>query len=121
MLQDANDARNTPVACTTTAGRAVEAMMAKKRYAKRSDSLKKRIDKAVEDGVLPVAMGEWAHEVREIGRETHTDEEPAPLPDSNDAKQALLFANMLAQYLFVLPARISKARGQETEPEAEPQ
>lgn len=110
ILQDANDARKTPVACTAAAVRAVEAMLAEEGYCKRSMSLKKRIDTAVDARALPPAMGDWANEVREIGRETHTDESPAPLPKERDAKHALLFANTLAQYLFVLPARISKAR-----------
>ena len=110
ILQDANDARKSPVACVTTAVRAVEAMMAAKGYCDRSKGLKQRIEDAVKAGDLPKDMGNWAHEVREIGRETHTDERPAPLPKDQDAQQALLFANTLAQYLFVLPARISKAR-----------
>ena len=110
ILQDANDAKNSPVACVTTAVRAVEAMMAELEYDNRSMGLKKRIDSAVKAGDLPHAMGDWANEVREIGNVTHTDEAPEPLPTEDDAKQALLFANMLAEYLFVLPARIPKAR-----------
>ena len=110
MLQHANDAKDAPVACTAAAVRAVEAMLADQGYNRRSDSLKKRIDAAVTNGDLPKAMGDWAHRVREIGRETHTDEKPAPVPTEKDAEQALLFANTLAQYLFVLPARIPKTR-----------
>ncbi len=110
ILQDANDAWNSPVACVTTAVRAVEAMMAELEYDKRSMGLKNRIDSAVKAGDLPHAMGDWANEVREIGNETHTDEAPAPLPTEDEAKKALLFANTLADYLFVMPARISEAR-----------
>ncbi len=111
LLQEANDARNTPSACTATAVRAVEAMMAEFGYRERKLGLKKRIDTAVEDRVLPPMMGEWADEVREFGNVTHTDEQPEPLPDKKEAEMALLFANYLARYLFVLPARIKKARG----------
>ena len=110
ILQNANDVRKSPVACVTTTVRAVEAMMAVKGYCDRSKSLKQRINEAVKAGDLPEAMGDWAHEVRELGRETHTDEAPPPLPTDKEAEKALLFANTLAQYLFVLPARISKAR-----------
>ena len=110
MLQDANDARNSPVACVAAAARAVEAMMAEMKYDNRSMGLKKRIDKAVDAGDLPPAMGDWANEVREIGNVTHTDETPEPLSTNDDATRALLFANTLADYLFVMRARISKAR-----------
>ena len=105
------------MACTTTAVRAVEAMLAEEGYHDRKQGLKRRIDNAVAEGKLPPAMGDWANEVREIGNETHTDESPAPLPGKEDAKQALLFANMLAEYLFVLPTRIKQARGKEEQSE----
>ena len=112
ILQDANDARSSPIACTTTAVRAVEAMLAEKGY--RKSGLKSRITKAVESGDLPKAMGDWAAEVRELGVSSHTDEKPEPLSTKEDAERALLFANTLAQYLFVLPARITKARKPES-------
>jgi hypothetical protein len=57
-------------------------------------------------------MGEWAHEIREFGNEGHTDEEPAPLATKEDAEHVLKYANTLAEYLFVLPARIKKGCGQ---------
>ena len=84
--------------------------MAELEYDNRSMGLKKRIDSAVKAGDLPHAMADWANEDREIGNVTQTDEAPEPLPTEDDAKQALLFANTLADYLFVMPARISKAR-----------
>ncbi len=105
ILQDANDARGQPVACAATAVRAVEAMLADKGYSTRRDSLEKRINKAVIDGLLPKTMGQWAHHVRDIGNETHTDDDDSPLPTKGEANDALLFANMLAEYLYVLPAR----------------
>jgi hypothetical protein len=59
-------------------------------------------------------MGEWAHEVREIGNETHTDEYPEPIPTKDDAERALEFANLLSEYLFVLPVKIAEARAHRT-------
>jgi hypothetical protein len=109
ILQDANDSRASPIACAAAAVRAVEAMIAHQGYAKRSDSLKARINKAVEQGLLPKVMGAWAHHVRLIGNDTHTDDEPDELPDKDEAKEALTFANTLAEYLYVLPARIPEA------------
>ena len=111
MLQSANDARRAPVACAAAAVKAVEAMMAEVGYRARRHSLRKRIDQAVEDLILPKLMGDLAHEVREIGNETHTDDDPEPITTQADADRALKFANLLAEYLFQLPAQIAKARG----------
>jgi hypothetical protein len=55
-------------------------------------------------------MADLAHDVREIGSETHTDEDPEPITSQADADRALKFANLLAEYLFVLPAQIAQAR-----------
>ena len=84
--------------------------MAEMNYRDRKIGLLGRIKTAVSDGVLPRVMGDWAKRVREIGVATHTDDKPGPLPSKKDANDALLFANMLAEYLFVLPARIPKPR-----------
>ncbi len=110
ILREANDARRSPIACTTTAVRAVEAMLAEKGYRDRKLGLKWRIAKASESGDLPKDMGDWAEEVRVLGVASHTDEELEPLFTKEDAERALLFANTLAQYLFVLPARILEGR-----------
>jgi hypothetical protein len=110
MLQAANDSRGAPVACVSAAVRAVEAMLAEIGYRERKDGLMGRIKKAVSAGLLPGVMEEWALEVREIGTDTHTDEDPAPLPDAKEAERALTYANLLADYLFVLPAMIKQHR-----------
>lgn len=116
LLQEANDAKKTPAACVMTASRAIEAMLAEQGFKNRKHSLKKRIDQAVQEYVLPKVMGDWAHEVREFAREGHTDEEPQELPDKDDAEHVLTYANTLAEYLYVLPSRHKKVLD---EPEAE--
>jgi hypothetical protein len=128
MLQDANDAKRAPVACVSAAVRAVEAMLAEKGYSDRKMGLMGRIQKAVSDGLLPGVMEHWALEVREIGTGTHTDQKPAPLPDAEEAEAYLSYANLLASYLFTLPAVIEKNRAQrgakrrgETQKEALPE
>ncbi len=110
ILQDANDSKNFPVACAGAAVKAVEAMMAEIGFNKRHGGLKGRITDAVAAHILPQIMADWAEEVRQIGNEVHTDENPAPLPTKDDAEHVLLFANTLATYLFVLPDKIGKAR-----------
>lgn len=110
ILQDANDASNAPVACASAAVKAVEAMMAEVGYKDRKLGLRKRIDMAVADGKLPKLMAALAHDVREIGNETHTDDNPEPLTTRSDAQRALKFANLLSEYLFVLPAEIERVQ-----------
>ncbi len=113
MLQETADTLNSPVACCTTAVRAVEAMLAERGYKK--GGLKSRIDKAVEKRDLPPDMGKWANEIREIGNESHTDDDPAPLHTEQDAKRSLHFAKMLAHYLFVMPEEIKRGRKKKKE------
>ncbi len=108
ILQDANDACDFPVACTGAAVRAVAAMMAEMKYKK--GGVLPRIEKAVADGVLPKVVGDWAKEVRNIGVTAYTDDDSGPLPTKDDAQESLLFANTLAQYLFILPSRIPTLR-----------
>lgn len=112
MLQQANDAKATPVPCVMAARSAVEAMLAEKKYTK--GVLASRIDTAVEKGLLPAIMGDWAHEVRQFGNEPHTDDNPAPIATEEDAVHVLTYANKLADYLFVMPAEIRKARGDDS-------
>lgn len=106
ILQDANDSRTAPVACAGAAVGAVDAMMTEMGYEK--GSLLGRIEKAVEDRVLPEVMGDWAKRVGGIGITAHTDGDPGPLPGKDETEELLLFANMLAEYFFILPARIPK-------------
>jgi hypothetical protein len=85
-------------------------MMAEVGYKDRKLGLRKRIEKAVEERRFPPLMADLAHEIREIGNETHTDEEPEPITSQADSDRALKFANLLSHYLFVLPAEINEAR-----------
>ena len=113
LLQEANDAKQTPAACVMTASRAIEAMLAEEGFNNRKHSLKKRIDQAVEARLLAKVMGDWAHEVREFAREGHTDQDPQDLPDKDDAEHVLAYANTLAEYLYVLPSRFKKVGGED--------
>jgi hypothetical protein len=114
ILQEAHDTRTSPVACAAMTVRAVEAMLAELKVVK-PNGLKGRIEKAVAKDLLPQVMADWAEEIREIGNDSHTDsaDDPDPLPDSEEAARALMFADTLADYLFVLPTQIQRARGKD--------
>jgi Domain of unknown function (DUF4145) len=96
------------------AGSAVDAMLKKLGY--NEGSLYSRIDQAVQEHKLTAAMGEWAHEIR-LGsnRPRHADEKRPHVSDE-EAKQSVEFAEALANFLFVLTARIE--RGQEAAKQA---
>jgi hypothetical protein len=56
-------------------------------------------------------MAEWAHEIRLDANDLRHADEGAPLRQQSDAEKVIEFARALAQFLFVLPARIGRARG----------
>ena len=105
-LEQAYESLHAPDAAAVMSGSAVDAMLKEKNY--HDGSLYTRIDQAVRDHVLTEEMGEWAHEVR-LGsnRPRHADAD-RPHVTEEEAKQSVEFADALAQFLFVLPARIKK-------------
>ena len=76
----------------------------------KDGSLYTRIDLAAKSHLITQEMSAWAHEIRlDANDQRHSDEE-APLPSENDAKRAIDFATALAQFLFVLPASVTRGR-----------
>jgi hypothetical protein len=73
-------------------------------------TLNTRIDEAAKAHLITNEMAAWAHEIRlDANDERHADED-VPLPDQADARKCLDFALALAQFLFVLPARVERGR-----------
>lgn len=67
-----------------------------------------RIEKAAADHLITSDMALWAHEVRlDANDQRHADED-VDLPNEDDAKRVIDFASALAQFLFVLPAKVSR-------------
>ena len=56
-------------------------------------------------------MAAWAHEVRLDANDQRHADEGAPLPAEADAAKVIEFAKALAEFLFVLPARVARGRG----------
>ena len=88
---------------------AVDAMLKAKGY--KDGNLYGRIDKAKEDGVITSDMAAWAHEVRLDANDNRHADEQADLPTKQAAERVIDFASALAQFLFVLPARVERGRG----------
>ena len=87
---------------------AVDAMLKDKGL--KEGSLNARINSAAQSHLITAEMAAWAHEIRlDANDQRHADEE-ADLPDAANASKAIDFANALAQFLYVLPARVERGR-----------
>lgn len=87
---------------------AVDAMLKDKGL--KEGSLNGRIDKAAQDHLITLEMSAWAHEVRLDANDQRHADEGASLPSKADAEKAIEFASALAQFLYVLPARVERGR-----------
>jgi hypothetical protein len=90
------------------AASSVDAMLKAKGY--KEGKLYTRIEKALEDHLITPEMADWAHEVRLDANDQRHDDEEAPLPEQSDAEKVTEFTSALAQFLFVLLARIQRGR-----------
>jgi len=86
----------------------VDAMLKDKGY--KDGSLNSRIDQAAKDRLITDEMAAWAHEIRLDANDQRHADETARLPSEDDAKRVMEFANALAQFLYVLPARVARGR-----------
>lgn len=108
FLTQAVASMHAPSGAVMLAASAVDAMLKTKGY--REGSLNVRIEKSQKDNLITSEMAAWAHEIRlDANDQRHADEE-AELPSPTDASKAIEFANALAQFLFVLPARVERGR-----------
>jgi len=108
FLTQAIESTHAPSGAVMLSASAVDSMLKAKGYAE--GSLFKRIDQAAADHIITAEMAAWAHEISlDANDQRHADEE-APLPNEADAMKVIEFAKALAQFLFVLPARVERGR-----------
>lgn len=107
-LRQAIESLSSPDGSVMLAASAVDAMLKQKGLA--NGTLYSRIGTAVESHILTHEMGEWAHSIRlEANNPRHADlEDPHATPAQ--ARAAVDFAKALAEFLFVLPARVQRGR-----------
>jgi Domain of unknown function (DUF4145) len=108
ILSQAMRSLHAPSGAVMLSASAIDAMLKVKSYT--SGSLYARIDKAAADHLITVEMASWAHDVRLDANDERHAEETEPLPDMAEAKRAIEFTQALAEYLFVLPARVTRGR-----------
>ena len=113
FLQQAVNSLHAPAGAVMLSASAVDAMLKEKGF--NQGGLYNRIDKAVEDGAITSEMATWAHEIRlDANDQRHADENKS-LPNQQDAERCVEFAKALGQFMFVLPARISRGIAGATE------
>jgi hypothetical protein len=108
FLSQAIASLHAPAGAVMLTASAVDAMLRDKGY--KDGTLNNRIDAASKDHLITNEMAAWAHEVRLDANDQRHADETAALPNAADAEKTIEFANALAQFLYVLPARVERGR-----------
>jgi len=108
FLTQAMASLHAPAGAVMLTASSVDAMLKDKGY--KDGSLNNRIDQAAVDHLVTDEMAAWAHEIRLDANDQRHADEGAALPNEADAKRVIEFANALAQFLYVLPARVARGR-----------
>jgi Domain of unknown function (DUF4145) len=95
-----------PAGAVMLCASAVDAMLKAKGLTE--GNLSPRIKQAAKDHLITDDMAKWAHQVRLDANEPRHADEKKPLPTPDDAKRSVAFAVALAEFLFVLPSRVTR-------------
>lgn len=108
FLSQAISSLHAPAGAVMLTASAVDAMLKDKGH--KDGSLNTRIDTAAKAHLITAEMAAWAHEIRLDANDQRHADEATSLPSEADAAKAIEFANALAQFLYVLPARVERGR-----------
>jgi Domain of unknown function (DUF4145) len=108
FLSQAIASVHAPAGAVMLAASSVDAMLKDKGL--KEGSLNTRIDAAAKAHLITSEMGTWAHEIRLDANDQRHADEAAELPSEADARKAIEFVTALAQFLYVLPARVERGR-----------
>jgi hypothetical protein len=108
FLSQALGSLHAPVGAVMLAASSVDAMLKEKGL--KTGSLYARIDEAATTHLITDEMAAWAHEVRLDANDQRHADDNAPLPTKEDAERVIEFTQALAQFLFVLPAMVTRGR-----------
>ena len=106
FLQQALESKHAPDGALMLAASSIDAMLKDKGY--KQGTLYARIEKAAHDGLLTSQMRDWAHEIRLSANEPRHADDDFEGATQVEAEQAIQFARALAEYLYVLPAKVQK-------------
>jgi hypothetical protein len=108
FLSQAISSLHAPAGAVMLTASAVDAMLKDK--GQKEGSLSARIEAAAKAHLITAEMAAWAHEIRLDANDQRHADETASLPNAADAAKGIEFANALAQFLYVLPARVERGR-----------
>lgn len=108
FLSQAVASLHAPAGAVMLTASSVDAMLKAKGL--KDGNLNSRIESAAKDHLITAEMAAWAHEIRLDANDQRHADEGAALPSAVDATKVIEFANALAQFLFVLPARVERGR-----------
>lgn len=104
-----------PAGAIMLAASAVDAMLKVKGLTE--GSLYARIDQAAKQHLITADMAKWAHQVRLDANDQRHADLATSLPTEEEARLTVRFADALAEFLFVIPARVTRgleeAKGQQ--------
>ncbi|MEA2415606.1 MAG: hypothetical protein QOI58_2263 [Thermoanaerobaculia bacterium] len=107
-LEQAAASLHAPAGSVMLAASSVDAMLKAKGLV--DGSLNSRINKAAGSHLITEDMAAWAHDIRLDANDQRHADASSLLPSAEDARKCLDFAFALGQFLFVLPARVSRGR-----------
>jgi hypothetical protein len=99
-----------PAGAVMLAASAVDWMLKEKSFLE--GSLYSRIEQAAANGVITREMAQWAHQIRLDANDQRHADINVGVPTTNDARRTLEFAAALADFMFVLPSRVSRGLAQ---------
>ena len=106
FLRQAIGSRNAPAGAIMLAASSVDAMLKAKGLV--DGVLNSRINQASEQHLITPDMAAWAHQIRLDANDQRHADVNGGLPTSVEAEQTVEFAKALAQFMFVLPARVTR-------------
>lgn len=113
-LQQAIDSKAAPDGAVMLAASSIDAMLKDKGL--KAGTLNSRINEAASAHLITIEMAAWAHDVRlDANDQRHADDAAAP-STLEDAERVILFAQALAEFLYVLPARVARGRATAASP-----
>jgi hypothetical protein len=98
---------NNPKAAVIMARSALQA--ATREHGAKGDNLKQEIDYLADQHLIPVALKDWAHELRDGGNLVGHPE-PGKAVDMGDAEELMALAESLFEYLYVIPKQLERRR-----------
>ena len=110
-MKQALETQHAPDACVLMCAASIDAMLKDKGL--KTGSLFARLEEALTQQLIPKALSDWSHWGRlDANGSRHADEAASPLSDE-DAERSIGFARAMAEYLYVLPAKMPAKRASE--------